>query len=129
MKNMRQIKFRAWKKAAKTMEVGNFALGANGAVHFSDGDFLGSAQIVLMQFTGLLDKNGKEIYEGDVVEYTPNPLVFPNTHEVYQAVWIRNGFAFRKDKGSFSPYLSEDKLQVIGNIYESPSLNTLDPAE
>lgn len=56
---MREIKFRAWNKTAKTM-----------ITDVNRIDLVGTAE-VLMQYTGLKDKNGKEIYEGDILGRRP----------------------------------------------------------
>src|SRR4051812_19947773 len=63
-KLMREIKFRFWKKEAKKMLPDVFAPQTP-----TFGDMIGLIQMdfEMMQFTGLKDKNGKEIYEGDVV--------------------------------------------------------------
>ena len=70
------------------------------------------------QFTGLLDKSGKEIYEGDIILATIIEDVLPSgeTSEFTEkrvVEWNESqaGFAF-----------AEDKYEVIGNIYESPEL-------
>jgi len=81
-------------------------------------DVLESLEI--MQFTGLLDKNGKEIYEGDLIElenWKPRK---------YEVVFNRGGFCLKFGEDSnFYPDIkyAEDSV-VIGNIYEHPHLLT-----
>lgn len=79
---------------------------------------LDSGNYEVMQFTGLKDKNGKEIYEGDIVrleQWEP---------EIYEVVFNRGGFCFRhSDTDVFyhdAKYI--EKGEVIGNIYENPEL-------
>ena len=69
---MRKIKFRAWDKGSQTMlyyaknpDTPNMTLDGV-CIHWNDGSNV-SYQYILMQYTGLLDKQGKEIYEGDTV--------------------------------------------------------------
>ena len=73
----------------------------------------------IMQFTGLLDKNGKEIYEGDIVndpDYKPDRIVF------YEPLGA--GFYTKFPSGNFIERLSlsYQSSKVIGNIYENPEL-------
>lgn len=75
------------------------------------------------QYTGLLDKNGAEIYEGDIVKYTAS--VVPLVEEVHEAVWYQAGFGFKKPgESGCATYLQTSKLEVIGNIHEHPHLLT-----
>ena len=60
----------------------------------------------LMQFTGLKDKNGKEIYEGDIVR------------QDYDNALCEVKFI----SGCFSPFKHDGQFVVIGNIYENPEL-------
>lgn len=129
---MREIKFRAWNKDWKLMvqpedieaimfdDVTSQACDVKFNITTTDGQqnsnvWEDSPDIVLMQFTGLKDKNDKEIWEGDVLMNNDQPW------EVYYAdgAWrlvLRGG-----DKASNDHLLLlEDKhSEVVGNIYES----------
>ena len=81
-----------------------------------------------MQFTGLLDKNGKEIYEGDIVRFWEEggEYTSPKSHNI-AVQWEAEGFrwsAYSKGSdygGNLDEFESED-LEVIGNICENPEL-------
>ena len=115
--NQREIKFRAWdKKNKRIYEVWELTLeedgsvdvlrmwGMNGRQMFKFG-----GEIELMQYTGLKDKNGKEIYEGDIVK-TNNKRIF--------SIEIPDIF-YKLADGS---WMTETDFGVIGNIYENPEL-------
>ena len=76
------------------------------------------------QFTGLSDKNGKKIFEGDIVKYNHSEYIRP-----LQVEWVTKYacYAF-VDKGDFDQehFLNEtnckDNIEIIGNIYDNPSL-------
>lgn len=77
----------------------------------------------LMQYTGLKDKNGKDIYEGDVVRHIPSAF---DTEEAQGEIYWFNGhqrFAMRTN--GYQHYLdSLNTYEIIGNIYKNPELTT-----
>lgn len=108
---MREIKFRAWDLVEKQM---------NGDVQNSRQvyTFFHSTEYVLMQYTGLKDKNGKEIYEGDILK--------TNFGRTAAVVWYRRGFfvdAPEHPEG-VTDFLVWEQSEIIGNIYENPELLT-----
>lgn len=123
---MRDIKFRAWDKDAKEMlshEQIN-QLDKDGIVHLMDIIKPNNNDgITIMQFTGLHDKNGKEIYEGDIIKWG----------QIVRMVVFKDGsFRTVKSNGSnsktsgnlHSRKIHFFKMEVIGNIYEHPELLT-----
>jgi len=73
---------------------------------------------IFMQYTGLKDKNGKEIYEGDLLEADwPNP----SKVEFVNGKYMKSFFDYANDR--FVPeIIVTDQDEVIGNIYENPEL-------
>lgn len=106
---MREIKFRAWDH-----EIGVMA----DDVHSKYGATYKSA--TLMQFTGLLDKNGKEIYEGDIVEQDVNCMFDKGKHK--QEVSFNGKDQFVSGNCSLNQAIESFQAEVIGNIYENPEL-------
>lgn len=125
----REIKFRAWHKDLKKMfKIGQITL-EKGTWNFepNDRDFIGMSipfqpSFVLMQYTGLHDKNGKEIYEGDIVQ---GLFADQEELEIKGQVIYSNGqasyiiIASNNDEWELG-YL--DNLEVISNIYDNPEL-------
>jgi uncharacterized phage protein (TIGR01671 family) len=70
----------------------------------------------LMQYTGLKDKNGKGIYEGDVLEYD----FLPEGKDQLAEVVFKEGRFCITDGHNYMPF--KEKRKVIGNIYENPEL-------
>jgi len=128
---MRPIKFRAWRLEKmiypKELQEEFYFDFDNGVVRKTDDQIL-SNQFILMQFTGLLDKNGKEIYEGDIVKYqinfNPKKKIFiTGKIEFKDCSWII--VSRIKGVGENDEFLNlvlDDELEVIGNIYENPEL-------
>jgi uncharacterized phage protein (TIGR01671 family) len=129
---MREIKFRAWDKKKKRWW-DDFQLYQNGAWVVYDDDDGGKSglwehnisdkfDLEIMQFTGLRDSNGKEIYEGDVV----NVRNWGRTNEVLHIasiIWDNQIAGW--DLEPFFDIYEYDRfrnIEVIGNIYETPEL-------
>lgn len=124
---MRTIKFRAWDKNSSSM-IYSGDCEENGDLFWS-----GSYKLPKMQFTGLLDKNGKEIYEGDIVRVLAIDLedTDPKTgkfgriicDEIAEIKWKNIGWGFWI-KYSMWLYDGYRNLEVLGNIMENPELLT-----
>ena len=118
----REIKFRAWDGSRiRSWEDITLTLGFH---HFLWNKEL---DIELMQFTGLKDKKGKEIYEGDIIHYgyyenkdknglelLDKPMNFKVWWEQLSCSWCANG--------RLVAYNGIYPFKIIGNIYENPEL-------
>lgn len=71
---------------------------------------------ILLQFTGLKDKNGKEIYEGDILRCTSESMPFNN-----EIKWYSSGFWLIDQHGN-GHLPNMEYREIIGNIYENPEL-------
>jgi uncharacterized phage protein (TIGR01671 family) len=123
---MRELKFRAWDKEQQIMVYQD----ENNSADYWDGVHASKIELVnsilkndsryeFMQYTGLRDKNGTEIYEGDIVLiYGKGSDLF--TEEPFTVEWIGN------DEGGYGIgyglFPSTFDYEVIGNIYEHPHL-------
>ena len=130
---MREIKFRAWDTLNKRMlPVVNIKFRLyyreqlNGPVDEVTVDGDGWNDLIeweLMQFTGLFDKNGKAIFEGDIVKWNSWKDKRDTGWEKGQIVWHQKelGFRIRENYIDYSPAIYEH-IEVIGSIYENPEL-------
>lgn len=86
------------------------------------GDWIVNNDIHLMQSTGLKDKNGKEIFEGDIVDYKGRKAVV-KWHGSYASFIYRFVDGLKERVSEWDPlFLAYLKCEVIGNIYENPEL-------
>ena len=124
---MREIKFRAWDKKHKRWANADDMLNLVPiAATRSDSSIVSlkeNDEWVPSQYTGLNDKNGNDIYEGDVVEFC-EPQFEDNILRC--VVEFQEGYfsAKRPVRGSFKwyPLSMLEELEVLGNIYENPEL-------
>ena len=123
---MREIKFRAWlKEDEKMANVETLFIGINrlcfGNSKTEDLFFRDFEEVELMQYTGLKDKNSKEIYEKDIISCNKYKNV---------VVFFENGcFKVRYPKNdttniicTLDTFLEKYKCKISGNIYENPEL-------
>lgn len=114
---MREIKFRAWDKINKDMfnvESINFQ---ERRVYKDTVSYREFEDMELMEYTGLKDKNNKEIYEGDIFHIGSKKIL-------YVVEWIDCGLKGRqiKNKSWIGLDYWKDDIEVIGNVYENPEL-------
>lgn len=140
MKNNKTIKFRVWDKIFNKWLVPNNDHPGNIYVYLQTS--LGRLivfeeyenKILLQQFIGLLDKNSKEIYEGDIINFEtygfshgPERDYIKNAEVYYDEKLVSFCFG-RFDSGEYkytyqmTDRIDEKTMEIIGNVYETPEL-------
>jgi len=120
----REIKFRFWNSHLKAMyyENGNLMRTLIDGDGYSFIWALGKhyetpKDITIQQFTDVTDKNGKEIYEGDIVEYTwPNGSKLSGFVEFIAGMYVIS-FPDQTDSGPIG-FLKTDNMEIVGSIFE-----------
>lgn len=122
---MREIKFQVWDSERKQMyhmSQNRFSFGlfeGHRAVSWEDVFAEKHDELIPLQYTGLKDRNGKEIYEGDILQ---------DPTGVGEVEWVQEHCAFvvfAKNPNKYHSLESDGTLlysEVIGNIYETPEL-------
>ena len=108
---MREIKFRAWDKREKKMLSWEEIRLENAGILLAT-----SENLIPLQFTGLKDKNGKEIFKGDIILIKTGALTFKKETkcevEFYRGSFIAKG----------EPLSNWIDVEIIGNKFENPKL-------
>lgn len=126
---MREIKFRVWDKDEKcwvsfvddTYDY-VWALTLDGQFIYTSKDRIYPQEHwVMTQYTGLKDKQGIEIYEGDIVDYNNKFKLLIEFSDV-NASFIAKRVSDETMLMNFRKNMAEERLEVIGNVYENPEL-------
>jgi len=116
---MREIKFRVWDEKYGMMPIQKISLKTMKAMPY--GWNIAYDFGTVMQYTGLKDKNGKEIYEGDIIKYSHKAV-----GEIQRVVSYKYGMYGIEGtmKETHIPFANilQSEYEVIGNIYENPEL-------
>ena len=113
---MREIAFRAWDSYKRRMvhNADVISVDYGKLVYGCYDDNEDYYELELMQYTGLKDNNGKEIYEGDI-------LIHPDKRRKYKLI-VEYKKTYCEEYSDYIGFEIDDRLIVGGNIYENPEL-------
>ncbi|WP_342977763.1 YopX family protein [Streptococcus parasanguinis] len=127
-------KFRAWDKETQTMldvSLIDFKKSVLVGEHweFGETNFINFDDVNLMKSTGLFDKNGKEIFEKDILDYNGRKVIV-KWHGTYASFIYEFVDELQNRKTEWKPlYLSYYHFKIIGNVYQNPGLLELEVEE
>lgn len=133
---MKELKFRVWEEREKEYDTWSYILDESGNLYRNTYGALiecDKKDYIIEQYTGLKDKNGKEIYEGDIVAVKDDDIPFALVNALTTEKWL---VRFNKHRASFTMVKStrrrnfirtfqntkQDDIEVIGNIHENDDL-------
>ena len=113
---MREIKFRAWDKAINKMK--SFIDLKKYPIDI----LIDNSQLIFMQYTGLKDKNGKEMFEGDIVRV--GNYVYKVIIDIAKGLFFEciKHLSLRGGDIYYTEFIKDVNIEVIGNIYENKNL-------
>lgn len=116
---MLRYKFRSWDKEDECMSYGYYIVD-HGTLNLFD--FLGgvSSKLVVMQFTGLCDKNNNEIWEGDIIKYPDNNWGYGGDYDTEHDGFICVAVPSINEMIGDACWLMLKESEVVGNKYENP---------
>lgn len=123
-------KFRAWDKTTSKLHVVNGIYCDNKKIHYIDDNrvrFVGFDNVIIMQSTGLHDKNGQEIFEGDIITNGQNVMCMKRHNTLGFYVEKKGEVEFIADSAVLEEFEEDakeiaDSLEIIGNIYENKDI-------